>query len=206
MEAVESDRTENGVKVRVVSFSYRCGIQADTWGNGGGFVFDCRGVPNPCWGEDLRNHSGAEPEVRAFFEGHREAVEAFALAAEAWVLQTVRAYQADGRRRLGKTVGGSGLCHAARAGRNLPTGHGAHTARTAGAVEEGGGGEVKGEAAGRMPQKSLRRARRPGGAGWGSRWSRTPHGAKWRERRGAPLSDAGEGGEWSVGACSRLFG
>ena len=96
------------VKVSILSFSYMRGIPEDKTGHGGGFVFDCRGLPNPFWEDRLRKFSGKDAEVVAFFERNREAVDTFVGAAEALVLQTIRAFQQDGRQHLQVAFGCTG--------------------------------------------------------------------------------------------------
>ncbi|MDR2123112.1 MAG: ATP-binding protein [Flavobacteriaceae bacterium] len=51
----------------VQSFSYRKSYPEDPTGNGGGFVFDCRGILNPYRFGDLRYYTGKDKEVIDFF-------------------------------------------------------------------------------------------------------------------------------------------
>ena len=56
------------MKISIFSFYYKCGLPEDKTGNGGGFVVDCRAMPNPFWDESLRDFSGCDKPIAEVFE------------------------------------------------------------------------------------------------------------------------------------------
>lgn len=80
-----------GLRVKVFSFSYKRGYPVDMTGNGGGFMFDCRGMHNPGRYERYKPLTGLDKPVRDFLEERGE-VGAFIQKAVEIVSPAVEAY------------------------------------------------------------------------------------------------------------------
>lgn len=90
-DMADYSNNEDKLLVSVFSFSYRSGIPFDKSGNGGGYVFDCRALPNPGLYDEYRLLNGRDKEVIDFFVQHPE-TEEYLSAVRSIVGQSVKSY------------------------------------------------------------------------------------------------------------------
>jgi aminoglycoside/choline kinase family phosphotransferase len=102
--------SENVLTVRIFSFSFHREMPKDESGNGGGFVFDARSLPNPGREERFRSQTGKDAAVKEYLQ-RAESVENFLANAIALVDESVTAYQRRGFQNLMVSFGCTGGQH-----------------------------------------------------------------------------------------------
>ena len=96
--------------VRVNSFSFHRGLPSDDTGNGGGFIFDGRSLPNPGREDRFKPLTGKDAPVIEYLE-QQESVRQFLASVIALVDSSVASYQSRGFKHLMVSFGCTGGQH-----------------------------------------------------------------------------------------------
>jgi hypothetical protein len=96
--------------VRIFSFSFHRGLPKDETGNGGGFVFDGRSLPNPGREERFNTQSGKDAPVIEYLN-QQESVHQFLVSVMSLVDASLSNYQQRGFKNLMLSFGCTGGQH-----------------------------------------------------------------------------------------------
>jgi len=99
-----------GLTVRIFSFSFHHKMPADETGNGGGFVFDARCLPNPARLEQYRSLTGRDTPVIDYLN-QQESVHQYLASVLSLVDASVNRYQSRGFKSLMVSFGCTGGQH-----------------------------------------------------------------------------------------------
>src|SRR6476469_266651 len=108
LQALASDA--DSLVVRIFSFSFHRGLPKDDSGNGGGFVFDGRSLPNPGREERFKTQSGKDAPVIEYLN-QQESVHQFLASVLSLVDASVSEYQRRGFKNLMVSFGCTGGQH-----------------------------------------------------------------------------------------------
>jgi len=128
LQGLTSASQPEKLTVRIFSFSFHRGLPQDDAGNGGGFVFDGRSLPNPGREERFKALTGKDAPVIEYLD-QQESVHQFLASAKALVDASVNAYQQRGFKHLMVSFGCTGGQHrsvylAEQLAKHLRTDHG----------------------------------------------------------------------------------
>ena len=110
LQSLVSEFVPEKLTVRVFSFSFHRGLPQDDSGNGGGFVFDGRSLPNPGREERFKTLTGKDAAVIDYLN-QQESVHQFLADAISLVDASVSAYQRRGFKHLMVSFGCTGGQH-----------------------------------------------------------------------------------------------
>ena len=96
--------------VRIFSFSFHRGLPKDETGNGGGFIFDGRSLPNPGREEQFKSLTGRDAPVIEYLN-RQDSVHQFLANATSLVDASVSSYQRRGFKNLMVSFGCTGGQH-----------------------------------------------------------------------------------------------
>jgi aminoglycoside/choline kinase family phosphotransferase len=106
----QSSAPATGLTVRIFSFSFHQSMPSDESGNGGGFVFDARSLPNPGREEQSRSLTGRDAPVIEYLDS-QNSVHEFLAHASALVDASVASYLQRGFSSLMVSFGCTGGQH-----------------------------------------------------------------------------------------------